>query len=304
MIGIIVYLSLAYWIASYFFFRKSRHYYFQRYLYFFILQGFLILAAVDYRLWIYINLLYLKYVWLFIISVLLLLYALQATLAILKTFPTVATMEWWEAFHLYNMNSLLRSITIKKAVSISNKDWLQNQSQLYLYKFNNFIKFFKICRQFLFLLCFCYLLVNCWSLDTELMIYTIDFFCYNYCIFFPILTFFYYFICSLFLKRLKKKYLLVATSIIFEPGFVDKADFNPNFGFILGIENSYEFQKYFVDVLHLRLPDSHKRLTDEPYYSLQLTTESSRLVWNDTWWDCNNLYYSPLFKFSKQKYVK
>lgn len=301
MLGIIVYLSLAYWIASFFFFKKSRYYYFQRYLYFFILQSFLILAAIDYRLWIYLDFLSLGGVWLVIISISLLVYVLQATVAILKTFPTVATMEWWEAFHLYNICSFLRSTSTKKAPNISNKDWLQNQSQPYLYRFKGYIKLLKIFNRLLFLLCFFYLLIRCWSLDTDLIIYSVDFFCYNYWVFSPILVFSYCFINSLFLKRIKKKYLLVASSIIFESGFVDRADFNPNFSFILSIENSYEFQKYSIDVLYLRLPDSHKKLPEKPYYSLLLTTESSRLVWNDTWWDCNNLYYSPLFKFSGKK---
>jgi len=290
-----MYLILFYWIALYFFFKKKRHYYFQRYLYFFIIQTFLLAGALDSGIWIYFPLLKLKIFWLSCIYIYLFIYTWQLFVALLKSSPTIATLEWWDAFHIFNLNSFLRHTSDQKLLHISNKDWLNNQNTKFLYRFSKVYTGLHYFYTLFFYTLFFYTLFYCWTLDTEHIGFNLDFFLYTYSHFLPLVVCFFLILNSLFIRRFKKKYLLTAFTFIFESAYIDRAGFDPNFAFDMRVEYLAEFEQYRLQTFYLRLKESHKKIENPDYCNLSLMTESSRLISNDTWWDCNNLYYSKIF---------
>lgn len=303
MVTFVVYLILAYQVASFFFFRKSKYYYFQRYLYTFLLQSVVLIFFIEGYSWESLFLMHLQIWWAVLLFVLFGIYVSQIPLSLLKMFPDIFTLEWWEAFHRYNVYNFLRVLSIREEPSISNLNWLTNQRNHLLYTFVRTIKIIKIVIKTAYFLLFLLLLKNCWYIEPELIWFQIDYFIFIYWRFFILIPFIFLFIHSIFFDNIRINHYLLILNIKAEGRMLDKAYFDPNFGFSLSIENAEEYMRYSYQVLFLITGASNKKSDDGTYeVNLMETTEVTRLVWDDSWWDCNNYYYSRV-KLNK-KYNK
>lgn len=303
MVTFVVYLILAYQVASFFFFRKSKYYYFQRYLYTFLLQSVVLIFFIEGYSWESLFLMHLQIWWAVLLFVLFGIYVSQIPLSLLKMFPDIFTLEWWEAFHRFNVYNFLRVLSIREEPAISNLNWLTNQKNHLLYTFVRTIKIIKIVIKTAYFLLFLLLLKNCWYIEPELVWFQIDYFIFIYWRFFILIPFIFLFIHSIFFDNIRINHYLLILNIKAEGRMLDKAYFDPNFGFSLSIENAEEYMRYSYQVLFLITGASNKKSDDGTYeVNLMETTEVTRLVWDDSWWDCNNYYYSRV-KLNK-KYNK
>lgn len=302
MFSIIVYFIFIYWVLSVLILKNNKHYFFQFFLFLFIIQSLCLVSVIETHSLILIGSLYIKYFWYIIIFVYVLFYIFWLFISLIKTFPHIFTMEWWEAFHIYNWNSFLRATSNYNQI-ITNKDWLQNQQRSY---FN--IKYVITIKNLIKLLCyvfFVYLLAFCWHLDIEYLLFKWDFFIYTYYLFFPIFIFIWLLVFSIIFKKLRLKYWLMFFSFSIESRFIDKALFDSNFGFMLSLEDLTEYQLYSNNIMYCKSYASHKKsLNNHHDLNLNDTTNFSRLVWNDTWWDCNIYYFSRLYNPKLNKKYK
>lgn len=293
MVTFVVYLILIYQVASFFFFRKSKYYYFQRYLYTFFLQSVILIFFIEGYSWESLFLMHLQIWWAVLLFVLFSLYVCQIPLSLLKMFPDIFTLEWWEAFHRYNIYNFLRVLSTREESSISNLNWLTNQKNHLLYTFVRTIKIIRVVVKTAYFLLFLLLLKNCWYIEPELVWFQIDYFIFIYWRFFILIPFIFLFIHSIFFNNIRINHYLLILNIKAEGRMLDKAYFDPNFGFSLSIENAEEYMRYSYQVLFLITGASNKKSDDGTYeVNLMETTDVTRLVWDDSWWDCNNYYYS------------
>lgn len=299
MFSIILYLTLIYWVLSLLFLKKTRHYYFQRFLFFIIIQSLCIVSVLEARSLLLINAFYLKFFWLFVIFFYLSIYIFQLAISLNKTFPNISTTEWWEAFHIYNWSNFWRAVADKKNLSLTNTEWLINQRNNHL---NLLVQRMSITMLFLkCLLClfYIYLLYTSWNLDLEHIWFKVDFFFYTYFLFLPMLIFIPLLFSSLFFKKLNWRNIILFYTFSVESRVVDRADFDANFGFMLSLEDLTEYQLYSNHVMYCKSDLSHKKPQHGKHdLDLDNTSNISRLVWNDTWWDCNIYYFSPIYNDS------
>lgn len=304
MFSVILYFIFIYWVLLALTLKSNKHYFFQFFLFLFIVQSLVVISAIEAHSFVLLGSLHLKYFWYINLIIYLVVYIYWLSISLVKTFPNIFTMEWWEAFHIYNWCSFLRAASNSKQI-ITNSEWLKNQQSSrniiniqYVLIIKNLIKLF--CYFF-----FVYLLVFCRSIDSEFLLFKLDFFIYTYYLFLPLLTFVYLLVASVFFKKLHLKYWLMFFSFSIESRFVDKASFDSNFGFMLSLEDLAEYQLYSSNMMYCKNPASHKKSMNNRYdLSLSDTTDSSRLVWNDMWWDCNTYYFSRLYKTKLTKKYK
>lgn len=296
MFSIILYFIFIYWILTVLFLKKSRHYFFQRFLFLFIIQSLCLISLIESYSLVLIGAFYLKFTWLFIFVVYICIYIWQLVVSLTKMFPNISTTEWWEAFHVYNWCNLWRSISEKNLIFITNTEWLKNQQNNHL---NNAVYRILVVKKILKLLSyafFIYLLYHSKSLDLEYFWFKLDFFIFTYFLFLPLIFFVFLFITSIFFKKIKWKYLVLFISFFVEARIVDRAEFDPSFGFMLSLEDLVEYQLYSSHLMYCRSPTSHKKPRHGIHdLDLNNTTNFSRLVWNDMWWDCNMYYFSHLY---------
>lgn len=303
MVTFVVYLIFFYWIASFFFFSKSKHYYFQRYLYIFLLQSIILIFFIESCGWESLFIMHLRTGWVIFLFIFICLYVCQAIISLLKMFPDIFTLEWWEAFHRYNIYNFFRAVSNKKEFSISNVDWLTNQNSCFLYNFIRAVKIIKFVTKFIYYIFFVYLLKNCWYIEPEVVWFQVDYFIFIYWRFFVLVPFVFLLIHSIFFKNVCIRYYLLILNVKVESKMLDRAYFDPNFGFSLSVENAEEYMRYSYQVLSLITDWSHKRSADGTHeVDLSETTEITRLIWNDAWWDCNSYYYSYVYIKYKYKY--
>lgn len=302
MFSVILYIIFIYWALSTLFLNKTRHYFFQRFLFLIIIQSIGLISVIEAQSLILLGGLYLKFIWLIIFFIYIFIYIYQLVLGLIKTFPNISTMEWWEAFHEYNWASFLRSVSDNNKKIISNNEWLKNQQSKQLnyttqwgLTIKNFIKLFLF---FVFSL----LLIFCWQLDLEYLLFRVDFLIYTYYLFFVLICFIFLFVISIFFKKLHLRNALLFITLATETKFVDKAAFDPSFDFMLSLEDLSEYQLYSVHVMYCKNFISHKKLQNNPHdLNLSNVSNFSRLVWNDTWWDCNIYYFSRLYNKLNKK---
>lgn len=296
MFSIILYLTLAYWVLSILFLKKTRHYYFQRFLFLVTIQSLCIASIIESHSILLVNALYLKFFWLLIIFLYLLVYIFQLAISLNKTFPNISTTEWWEAFHIYNWSNFCRTVSDKKPSLITNSEWLVNQKNNHLNLLVQRMSIVMLFLKCLLYLLYTYLLYTSWVLDLEYIWFRVDYFVYTYFLFLPVFIFIFLLLISLVFKKIKWHNIILSYTFSVESRVIDRADFDANFGFMLSLEDLTEYQLYYNHIMYCKSDLSNKK----PLYgihdlNLDNTSNFSRLIWNDMWWDCNIYYFSPLY---------